>query len=304
MPREQFHGRFADELYNLLELNWFGTIIKENRNMYRIGALCPDMFYFTQKEAASDLHLSSLHLHHDTHPLNRLLMLSKDFSDSQLDQARAFSAGVISHYVLDTSIHPVVLTLCGNDFSKKISIETQLDMFFGGTDSWNQIVVNDLLDDLKKDEKILLEFLLRLFDLPDTEKAFAKKILHSYADELDLFHKSAKKKAHSYVGREEQYDSDFFMYPRDFDATQGLFYNKIAYRIGGQDFKISLDQLYQDTLQRAALFMRKFEEAIATGVEAKFISKVNQRCMSTGLNKPVLEGISGDEAQLQKLLKS
>jgi hypothetical protein len=153
MPKEYAHWTLAEKVYRAIENPELKSLIEENKGLYELGAIAPDIPFYTFLGKRGREFLSAGWGLHGQHGKNTFAFLSNlnRFYDLQNDESQnrpiwAFMLGVITHIIADSQFHPVVYYFSGSRLSpdKRVSqkatcrhrmIETYLDLHYMQTSS-------------------------------------------------------------------------------------------------------------------------------------------------------------------------
>lgn len=169
MPKENTHLFFARGLKEKLENAELKKIIENNLSYYYLGAISPDIFFYSVKEEERAIS-ESLH-GKNGEPTNKIVFEILDGAKDGKNDGKelAFLSGYLTHCALDINFHPVIFPLTGNVFSenkgkKKIATyqhrywETFLDWKLNDSVYFNEVVRTSLFSDLKFMDSLVSEF--------------------------------------------------------------------------------------------------------------------------------------------------
>ena len=117
MPRENTHLLFSDNVYKRIKNQKLKAVIEKNKKYYYFGSVLPDSFYYSKKE---NIILISDYFHSkDGNLTNEIIfewldLIKKNKNEKEL----VLVFGVLTHYAIDSTFHPVVYYLSGNYHDK------------------------------------------------------------------------------------------------------------------------------------------------------------------------------------------
>ena len=113
--KENTHLYFAEKVFSRLENKTLKKILEKNFDYYILGSVFPDVFYHNKKTAD----ISQIIHGRGRDKTNELIFDFLNFAKEKQDEkSLAFTLGYISHYVLDSQMHPVVYYFTGNYYDK------------------------------------------------------------------------------------------------------------------------------------------------------------------------------------------
>lgn len=113
--KENTHLYFAEKVFDCLENKNLKKILEKNFDYYVLGSVFPDIFYHNKKTAE----ISQIIHGRELEKTNELIFDFLNYAKKKQDEkSLAFALGYISHYVLDSRLHPVVYFLTGNYYDK------------------------------------------------------------------------------------------------------------------------------------------------------------------------------------------
>ncbi|OGD68253.1 hypothetical protein A2996_01100 [Candidatus Campbellbacteria bacterium RIFCSPLOWO2_01_FULL_34_15] len=113
--KENTHLYFAEKVFDCLENKNLRKILKENFDYYVLGSVFPDIFYHNKKTSEISQIIHGRELEKTNELIFDFLNYAKEKQD---EKSLAFTLGYISHYVLDSKLHPIVYFLTGNYYDK------------------------------------------------------------------------------------------------------------------------------------------------------------------------------------------
>ncbi len=117
MPRENTHLFFSDDILPKIKDKELKNIIKKNKQYYYFGSFFPDVFYYSKNKA--DEEISDYFHSRDGNLTNEIIFDWLDLiKKTKKEQELAFVFGVLTHYALDSTLHPIVYYLSGNYHDK------------------------------------------------------------------------------------------------------------------------------------------------------------------------------------------
>lgn len=148
MPKEYAHWTLAEKVYIAIEDPVLRSIIAENKSLYELGAVAPDIpFYTFLGERGREFLLAGWNLHglegkstfNFISDLNRFYDLQND--DNRNNPILAFMLGTVTHIIADSQFHPFIYFFSGSRIfpdrivSQKATfrhrvIETHLDLHY------------------------------------------------------------------------------------------------------------------------------------------------------------------------------
>ncbi len=148
MPKEYAHWTLAEKVYDTLENPDLRSLLAENKGLYELGAVAPDIPFYTFLGKRGREFLSAGWSLHGQDGVNTFAFLANlnCFFDLQNDDNRnkpiwAFMLGAIAHIIADSQFHPLVYYFSGSRLfpDSKVSqkatyrhrmIETYLDLHY------------------------------------------------------------------------------------------------------------------------------------------------------------------------------
>ena len=135
MPGYITHYLFGRESYHRITSAAFKHNISRNHAAYTLGQQGPDIFfYFLPSYCIHSSNIGALAHRKETNAFFRGLFLScQRFTGDDLEIAKAYLAGFMGHYTLDTICHPYVYARTdyeqgkGDYFSRHAYLETDID---------------------------------------------------------------------------------------------------------------------------------------------------------------------------------
>lgn len=148
MPKEYAHWTLAEKAFLAIENPELKSLITENKGLFELGAVAPDMPFYTFLGKRGREFLSagwSFHGHYGKNTLTFLSDLNRFYDLQNVGQGNrpiwAFILGVITHIIADSQFHPFVYYFSGSRLhpdqnvsqkstSRHRMIETYLDLHY------------------------------------------------------------------------------------------------------------------------------------------------------------------------------
>ncbi|MCV6606998.1 MAG: zinc dependent phospholipase C family protein [Campylobacterales bacterium] len=135
MAKENTHSKFALDLLNDKRFpNSLKKIVEDNKLVYLYGSIYPDCFYYDKEYEQLSINIHNNTIKSNYIPINLL---------GKTPASTAFALGYLTHYVVDTNIHPVIDKICKDDDFCHLKIETNLDKRY--SKNWRFFTFSNLI---------------------------------------------------------------------------------------------------------------------------------------------------------------
>lgn len=246
MPAGYTHYQFSEDIIPLIKDHQIKEIILNNKTLFQIGTHGPDIFFYHHFYNFKDtVNTLGRQMHKDK---------ARDFFEQAMtivdsEEQIAYILGFLCHYILDSQMHHQVNTIMNETKMSHFEIESEYDRYILKHKQIDPIR-SYIFEHIQYDDQIV-QTIHSFF--PQLSFDQIKNSLHSIkvADRI--------LRAPSYWKRGLLYS--LFLLSFHFHQLQGLIIN-YHHNIKMENYYDSLNQIYQNALQEASLYIPVYLEHV------------------------------------------